>query len=381
MFRIEKKCSKTRARTGKISTQHGEISTPVFMPVGTQGTVKTISNNELIELNTEIFVTNTYHLYLRPGIKVIKDSGGLHKFIGWNRPLLTDSGGYQVYSLADLRKITTDGVEFQSHIDGSQHFFSPESVIEMQKDLGADIVMCFDDCAPYPSSYDYAKESMERTLQWARRSKKAVSSKQSAISEKKNCELSTVNRQLLFGIIQGSTYIDLRKVSAIKTVELNFDGYALGGLSVGEPKEVRLEIIENILPLLPAEKPRYAMGIGTPEEILTCIEFGIDMFDCVLPTRNGRNGQAITTFGKLNIKNSEYKTDYNPLDPECGCPVCQQHSRAYLHHLFHSGELLSMRLLTLHNLFFMLKLLDRIRKSIEEDRFLYLKEKFLKKIR
>ena len=365
MFYIEKKCSKTQARTGKIIARHGEISTPVFMPVGTQGTVKIISNSELTALNTEIFVANTYHLYLRPGIKIIEDRGGLHKFINWNRALLTDSGGYQVYSLSTLRKITNDGVEFQSYIDGSIHFFSPENVIQMQIKLGADIIMCFDECASYPCSYEYAKESMERTLHWTERSKNFFTT-----------HYSPLTTHYLFGIIQGSTYIDLRRESALKTVALDFDGYALGGLSVGEPKEVKLEIVRHSIPLLPPEKPRYAMGVGTAEEILDCIEYGIDMFDCVLPTRNGRNGQAMTTFGKLNIKNSEYKTDFNPLDPECNCPVCLQHSRAYLHHLFHSGELLSMRLLTLHNLFFMLQLLKEIRKSIEADKFLELKETF-----
>jgi len=368
-FEILKKSKETKARVGILKTSHGEVNTPVFMPVATQGTVKTISNNELHQIKVEMFVANTYHLYLRPGVQIIKKANGLHKFINWEKPILTDSGGYQVYSLATLRKITTEGVEFQSHIDGSTHFFSPEKVIDLQTEFGADIIMCFDECSPYPCSYDYAKNSMELTLDWAKRCKRHFEN----IKEPKN------SSQLLFGITQGSTYLDLRKESALKTIDIDFDGYAIGGLSVGEPKEITFEVVKEITPLFPEEKPRYAMGVGTPEEIWHCVEQGIDMFDCVIPTRNGRNGQALTSFGKLNIKNAEFKEDFNPLDPLCDCPVCKDYSRSYIHHLFHSGELLSLRLLTLHNLFFMIKLLNLIRNSIKSEIFLEEKKKFLEK--
>ncbi|OGS17681.1 MAG: tRNA guanosine(34) transglycosylase Tgt [Elusimicrobia bacterium RIFOXYA2_FULL_40_6] len=368
MFQITKKSKNTRARTGKIITSHGEVSTPVFMPVATQGTVKTISNDELRKIGTELFIANTYHLYLRPGMEIIKQSGGLHKFINWERSIITDSGGFQVYSMSELRKISTEGVSFQSHIDGSTHFFSPENVIDIQIKLGTDIMMCFDECPPYPSTYDYTKSSMELTLNWAKRCKQQLM----------NSDVERPNlKQLIFGIVQGSTHMDLRKESALRTVDLDFDGYAIGGLAVGEPQEISQEIIDKIAPLLPENKPRYAMGIGTPEEIWSYIEQGIDMFDCVLPTRNGRNGQALTFSGKLNIRNAEYAKDFRPLDEDCTCPVCVEYSRAYIHHIFRCGELLSLKLLSLHNVFFMLKLTDLIKKSILEDNFDQEKVKFI----
>jgi queuine tRNA-ribosyltransferase len=366
-FKLEKKCSDSKARIGKIHTSHGDIETPFFMPVGTQGTVKTASNTELTDIDVKIFVANTYHLYLRPGVDVISSAGGLHKFIGWDRPILTDSGGYQIYSLATLRKISPDGAEFHSHIDGSIHSFTPERAIEIQTALGADIIMCFDECTPYPCSHNDAKRSLELTLQWAKRCKdKFANSKEN-------------NSQALFGIIQGSTYNDLRKQSTMETIKLEFDGYAIGGLSVGEPKDVMFEIIQNTAPYLPEDKPRYAMGVGTPQDIWMCTEQGVDMFDCVLPTRNGRNGQAITSSGKINIRNACYKKDYNRIDSECGCTVCRNYTRAYIHHLFHSGELLALRLLTLHNLNFMIELLGTIRKAVRQDRFQTEKKRFLKK--
>ncbi|OGS21295.1 MAG: tRNA guanosine(34) transglycosylase Tgt [Elusimicrobia bacterium RIFOXYA2_FULL_39_19] len=370
MFEIIKKSKETRARKGIMRTAHGEVNTPVFMPVATQGTVKTVSSEELKKIGTHLFVSNAYHLYLRPGAKLINSAGGLHKYINWDRSILTDSGGFQVYSLSTLRKITKEGVKFQSHIDGSSHLFTPESVMDLQMELGSDIMMCFDECVPYPSTYEYAKNSMEMTIDWAKRCKKQfVESKTERVNKK----------QFLFGIVQGSTYLDLRKESALRTIEIDFDGYALGGLAVGEPADITNEIVVNTAPLLPEDKPRYAMGVGTPEELWAYIENGIDVFDCVLPSRNGRNGQALTFSGKVNIRNAQYSNDFGPLDEGCSCPVCTEYSRSFIHHLFRSGELLSLRLLTLHNLFFMLKLINLISTSIDEDNFLSQKEKFFDK--
>lgn len=365
-FEIVKKCSQTKARIGKFFTQHREIETPVFIPVGTQGTVKTLSSEELKEIDVQIIQGNAYHLYFRPGIEIIKKGGGLHNFINWDGAILTDSGGFQVFSLSRLRKITSEGVRFSYPLDGSEHFFTPEKSIEIQIALGADILMCFDECTPYPCDYSYAKESMERTLDWAKRSKIRY-------------QASGIRHQLLFGIIQGSVYSDLRKESAEKTIEIGFDGYALGGLSVGEPKEKMYEIVEKITPLLPENYPHYLMGIGTPEDIWEAVERGIDIFDCVQPTRNARNGQLFTTSGKVNIKNAIYREDFRPLDEECNCPVCRNYTRAYLAHLYHAGEILALRLNTLHNLYFMVKLLKLIRESIKENSFLQEKDKFLAK--
>ncbi|MDD5688555.1 MAG: tRNA guanosine(34) transglycosylase Tgt [Elusimicrobia bacterium] len=356
------------ARSGILHTPHGDIETPFFMPVGTLGTVKTLSPKELIEIGSQIMLANTYHLYLRPGTEIIKQAGGLHKFIGWGKPILTDSGGFQVFSMKGLRKITEDGVEFTSHIDGSKHFFSPEKVIEIQSILGSDIMMVLDECVSYPIEHDYAKASVELTLKWARRSKKVFLSSQ--VLEFSN---------LLFGIVQGSTYIDLRKESAEKTVEIGFDGYAIGGLSVGEPNNLMYEIVSETEKFLPENKPRYLMGVGSPENLWECVERGIDMFDCVLPTRNARNGQAFTSTGKINIRNAEYKNDFSPLDLECDCYTCKNFDRAYLNHLFRTEEMLGLRLNTLHNLHFVLGLMDKMRKSIEAGSFLEAKRDFLKK--
>ncbi len=287
------------------------------MPVGTQGSVKTVSQQDLEEMGAEIILGNAYHLYLKPGCDLIEEAGGLHKFIGWKRPMLTDSGGFQVFSLATLRKINENGVEFQSHIDGSKHIFTPESATDNQRRIGADIIMCFDECVAYPTTHDYAQKSMEVTLRWAQRCKDRF------IATAKPEE-----SQLLFGIVQGSVFEDLRKESAKRTVDIDFPGYALGGLSVGEPKDELHAMIEAAVPILPQHKPRYLMGVGTPEDLWECIERGIDMFDCVLPTRNGRNGQAITSTGKVNIKNAEYQRDFGPLDPACDCPTCRNYSRA-----------------------------------------------------
>jgi queuine tRNA-ribosyltransferase len=365
MFKIIKKSSECSARTGLLKTVHGEIHTPVFMPVGTQGSVKTLSSQELTDSGAEIILANAYHIYLRPGTDLIEAAGGIHKFVSWDKPMLTDSGGFQVFSLATLRKIGEDGVEFQSHIDGSKHFLGPEKSMEIQQKIGADIIMCFDECPPYPCSYEYAKRSMNLSLDWAKRCKDKL--------EENNCK-----SQLLFGIVQGSVYNDLRKESAQRTVEIDFPGYAIGGLAVGEPKEEMMKSLKEVVPVLPLEKPRYAMGIGMPEDLWECVENGVDMFDCVLPTRNGRNGQAFTSGGKVNIKNSEYIRDFGPLDPECGCMTCKTYSRAYLNHLFKAQELLVLRLLTLHNIHFMIKLMSKIRESIETNTFLKAKEEFLK---
>ncbi|MFH1540904.1 MAG: tRNA guanosine(34) transglycosylase Tgt [Elusimicrobiota bacterium] len=356
------------ARIGILYTAHGNIETPCFMPVGTLGTVKTLSPAELTEINAQIILGNSYHLYLRPGLEVIKNANGLHKFIGWQKPILTDSGGFQVFSHSKLRKIAEEGVEFTSHIDGSKHFFSPEKVIEIQQIFGSDIIMVFDECISYPAEYSYAKSSMDLTLRWAKRSKEAFTSSQ--IHE---------FTSLLFGIIQGSTFKDLRKISAQKTVEIEFDGYAIGGLSVGEPNELMYDIIMNVEEFLPQDKPRYLMGVGTPQDMWECVERGIDMFDCVLPTRNARNGQALTSTGKVNIKNAEYKNDFSPIDAECDCYTCKNFSRAYISHLFRCNEILGLRLATLHNLTFMLKLAQKIRESIKTKKFHQEKNIFLKK--
>ncbi|MFH0948616.1 MAG: tRNA guanosine(34) transglycosylase Tgt [Elusimicrobiota bacterium] len=378
------------ARVGILHTAHGDIETPCFMPVGTLGTVKTLSPAELIEINAQIILGNTYHLYLRPGIEVIRNAGGLHEFINWQKPLLTDSGGFQVFSHSKLRKITEEGVEFTSHIDGSKHFFSPEKVIEIQQIFGSDIIMVLDECVAYPVEHDYAKSSLDLTLRWANRSKEAFTSNVIARSpdfigttkqshREKNLPLATYHLPLLFGIIQGSTYTDLRRESAQKTVEIGFDGYALGGLSVGEPNELMYDIITDVEKFLPENSPRYLMGVGTPEDLWESVERGIDMFDCVLPTRNARNGQALTSTGKINIKNAEYKNDFSPLDNECDCYTCKNFSRAYLSHLFRCNEILGLRLATLHNLTFMLKLAQRIRESIKAEKFIQEKNIFLKK--
>ncbi|MDO8932331.1 MAG: tRNA guanosine(34) transglycosylase Tgt [Rhodocyclaceae bacterium] len=346
------------ARLGQVQTQRGVINTPAFIPVGTNATVRAMNQDELKELGAEIILANTYHLYLRPGHEVIKELGGLHKFMNWQGPMLTDSGGFQVFSLSPLRKIHEDGVTFRSHLDGSTHFLTPEIVMEIQAALGADIAMAFDECTPYPASREYALNSLELTTKWAKRCKEF------------NVQRSTFNvQQSLFAIVQGGTYNDLRKQSAEQLIERDFDGYAIGGLSVGEPKELMYEVINFTTPLLPDNKPRYLMGVGDLIDVLEAVGAGIDMFDCVMPTRNARNGTLFTSTGRISIKREEFKTDSSPLDPDCGCYTCRNYSRAYLRHLFMSREILSMRLNTLHNLHFYLDFFKRMREAIQDERF------------
>ncbi|CDZ75043.1 Queuine tRNA-ribosyltransferase [Peptoniphilus sp. ING2-D1G] len=366
MFKFEliKESKECKARLGKITTDHGEIETPIFMPVGTRATVKTMTPEELKALNAQIILSNTYHLFLKPGTEIIKKSGGLHKFMNWDKPILTDSGGFQVFSLSDSRKISEDGVEFRSHIDGSKRFLSPEISIDIQNILGSDIIMCFDECAPYPATYEYIENSMNRTTRWAKRCKE----------HHKNTD-----RQALFGIVQGGMYKDLRKESAEALVELDFPGYAIGGLSVGEPLELMNEILDFTVDYLPKDKPRYLMGVGTPDYLFEAVERGIDMADCVLPTRIARNGTALTANGKLVIKNSKYKDDFSKLDPECDCYTCKNYTRAYIRHLFNVDEILALRLATIHNLHFLINLMKNIRDAIKNNCFIEFKDDFYKK--
>ncbi|KGG81520.1 tRNA guanosine(34) transglycosylase Tgt [Caloranaerobacter azorensis] len=363
-YELIKESTECRARLGKLYTPHGVIETPIFMPVGTRATVKTMTPEELKDLGAQIILSNTYHLYLRPGHELIKEAGGLHKFMNWDRPILTDSGGFQVFSLGDLRKITEEGVEFRSHIDGSRHFISPEKSIEIQNALGSDIMMAFDECAPYPSDRDYVKHSLERTTRWAKRCKEAHRNP---------------DTQALFGIVQGGVYRDLREQSAKEIVDLDFPGYAIGGLSVGEPKELMYEVLDYTVPLLPKNKPRYLMGVGSPDCLFEGVIRGIDMFDCVLPTRIARNGTVMTSHGKVVIRNAKYARDFGKLDPECDCYTCRNYSRAYIRHLFNVNEILGARLTTIHNLYFLLRLMENIRLAIKEDRLLQYKEEFFKK--
>ncbi|MCL2506409.1 MAG: tRNA guanosine(34) transglycosylase Tgt [Endomicrobia bacterium] len=366
-YRLLKKSSQCKARLGQVYTTRGVIDTPVFMPVGTNGTVKGVATEYLLDSGAQIILANSYHLYLRPGTEIIKKAGGVQKFNSWNKPMLTDSGGFQIFSLNDIRKLTEEGAKFQSHIDGSTHFFSPEKSMQVQKDIGADIIMCFDECTPYPAEYKYAKDSMELSLRWAKRCKTEF--------YKDNA----FETQSLFGIIQGSTYDDLRKQSAQEMVDMDFTGYAIGGVSVGEPKEEKERVIDVVEPLLPENKARYLMGVGMPEDLWEGVERGIDMFDCVIPTRNGRNGQVFTSQGKLNIRNAEFREDFGPLDPECNCPTCKGYSKAYLNHLVRAQESLYLSLLSLHNIYFMIDLMLKIRKSLENDTFLEAKKEFFEK--
>jgi len=372
----------SKARHGRLTTAHGIIDTPAFMPVGTQGSVKGVSPRELRELDAQIILGNTYHLFVRPGLDVIKHFGGLHKFMNWNGPILTDSGGYQIFSLSKLRKITEEGVEFQNHIDGARAFISPETAMEIQAALGGDIVMALDECIPYPCEYDYAAQSAEMTTRWARRCKEANVQRSTSNSDKSragaqrptsetdsiNSQLSTLN-QLLFGIVQGGTFEDLRKQSTQAIVELDFDGYAIGGVSVGEPEEEMMRAVESAEPFLPKDKPRYAMGLGTPPQLLEMIARGMDMFDCVLPTRLARNGTAFTDTGTLNLKNAEFARDKRPIEENCVCPACREFSRGYIRHLVKAEEILGLRLITLHNLHFYLELMNRARAEIERGTF------------
>ena len=361
-FRILAKDAGTAARLGKLRTAHGEITTPVFMPVGTQGTVKAMSPDALRAIGAEIILGNTYHLYLRPGHELIRELGGLHRFMGWEGSILTDSGGFQVYSLGELREISAEGVRFRSHLDGGAlHFIAPETSIAIQQHLGSDIMMCFDECAPYPASRDYIERSMQLSLAWAKRCKAAHLA---ALEHSQ-----TPSRQQLFGIVQGGMYPDLRAQSARQLLDLGFDGYALGGLSVGEPKAAMLDIIAQTAPLLPAEAPRYLMGVGTPQDIVRGVALGIDMFDCVMPTRHARNGWLFTNQGHIVIKNAQFRNDPQPIEPACQCYTCRNFSRAYLRHLYVAKEILAAMLNTIHNLYFYLDLMSRIRKAIADNAY------------
>lgn len=356
------------ARLGKMVTPHAEIDTPVFMPVGTVGTVKSLTQEQLEELDARIILANTYHLYLRPGDELIRDLGGLHRFVSWPRSMLTDSGGFQVFSMSDLREINEEGVRFRSHHDGSSHFFSPERSIEVQMNLGADIIMCFDDCTPFPAAHGHARQSMLRTVHWAERCQNFLKEQQ---------QIQRRNDQVLFGIIQGSVYADLRKECVDRLLALEFTGYAMGGLSVGESKAQMFEMIEATAPLLPPDQPRYLMGVGTPEGLVEGVRRGIDMFDCVLPTRNARNGWLFTHDGHIVIKNEIHKKSEKPVDDRCACFVCRRYSRAYLRHLYQQNEVLAAVLNTYHNVYFYLDTMKRIRQSIASFRFEAFAEEFL----
>ena len=364
-YELIHKDKKTGARLGKITLPHGTFETPVFMPVGTLGTVKAMTVEELKEMvGADIILGNTYHLNLRPGMEVMKAAGGLHKFMNWDKNILTDSGGFQVFSLQDIRKITEEGVEFRSHLNGEKLFMSPESSIDIQQIIGSDIMMCFDECAPYPADRKYVENSMERTTRWAKR-----------------CRTAHTNRdnQALFGIVQGGMYPDLREKSAKDLIEIGFDGYAVGGLSVGEPKELMMEVLEQTTPHLPEDKARYLMGVGSPDYLIEAVLRGIDMCDCVLPTRMARNGTAMTSRGRLIIKNKQYEMDFSPLDQECDCYACKNYTRAYIRHLMKSGEILGARLMTIHNLRFLVHLMENVRQAIREDRLLEFREEFYQK--
>ncbi|WP_296922817.1 tRNA guanosine(34) transglycosylase Tgt [uncultured Megamonas sp.] len=352
-YELIKQCPHTGARAGRIHTPHGSFDTPIFMPVGTQASVKTLSPEELKEMGAGIILSNNYHLFLRPGSKLVKEAGGLHKFMNWDRAILTDSGGFQVFSLGDLRKISEEGVTFRSHIDGSKKFLSPEIATQSQMDLGADIIMAFDECVPYPADFKYTRESMELTLRWAQRCKDTM----------------TNPNQGLFGIVQGGMYKDLRIECANRLVDMDFPGYAVGGLSVGEPKEMMYEMLDITLEHLPQNKARYLMGVGTPDCLVEGVMRGIDMFDCVYPTRVARNGTAMTWNGRLVIKNAQYEHDFHPIDEHCNCYTCRNYSRAYIRHLVRVNEIFGLRLLTIHNLHFLIDFMKQMRQSIMEDRF------------
>lgn len=350
------------ARRGVIHTPHGDIQTPIFMPVGTQATVKSMTPEEVEENGGQIILGNTYHLYFRPGDELVKEAGGLHDFMNWHKPILTDCGGFQVFSLSELRKIHEEGVEFKSELDGSKHFFSPEKVMEIQENLGADIIMSFDECCPYPSTYEYTKDSMERTTRWAKR-----------------CKNSHKTDQALFGIVQGGFFRDLREKSAKDLIDMDFPGYAIGGISVGEPKEKFLEVLRYTAPMLPTNKPRYLMGVGSPDYLIEAALAGIDMCDCVLPTRIARNGTAMTSHGKVVVRNATYEHDFTPLDPECDCYTCRTYTRAYIRHLIKCKEILGARLLSIHNIKFLTNLMERVRIEIENDNLQNFAQEFYKK--
>lgn len=363
-YELIKTCKQSGARLGRLHTPHGTIDTPVFMPVGTLATVKTMSPEELKEIGAGIILSNTYHLWLRPGEEIVEEAGGLHSFMNWDRAILTDSGGFQVFSLSDLRKIEEEGVHFRSHLNGEPLFLSPEKAIRIENALGADIIMAFDECPPYPATYEYVKQSLERTSRWAERCLKAHAKPET---------------QGLFGIIQGGMYKDLREQSAKDLLSLDFAGYAVGGLSVGEPKELMYEALEWTTPLIPEHKPRYLMGVGSPDALIEGTIRGIDMFDCVLPTRIARNGTTMTSQGRVVIRNAQYERDFSPLDPECDCYTCRNYTRAYLRHLIKADEVFGIRLTTYHNLYFLIKLMEQVRQAILEDRLLDFRNEFFEK--
>ncbi len=365
-FEVEQQDPGCAARAGRLKLAHGVVETPIFMPVGTQASVKALSQEDLRGIGAQIILGNAYHLYLRPGTETLEAAGGIHGFMGWDRPVLTDSGGFQVFSLSDLNKVRPEGVEFRSHLDGSRHFFTPEKAVDVQISIGSDIMMCFDECTSYPATRDMAGKSMRMTVDWAAKCKAQWIAREAS-------------SQALFGIVQGSVYEDLRQECAAALVDIDFPGYAIGGVSVGESKEEMVAAVEYTTPCLPVDKPRYLMGVGAPEDMLEAIERGVDMFDCVMPTRNARNGALFTSQGRVNIKNAKYARDFGPLDPSCTCPVCTTYTRAYLSHLYRAGEILALRLNTLHNLSFMLQLAADSRAAIQQGRFREFKKAFLAK--
>jgi len=367
MFTLIKKDKKTKARRGILRTAHGEIQSPFFMPVGTIGCVKTLASQDLEDFKAQIVLSNTYHLYLRPGLDIIKEAGGLHGFMNWKGPILTDSGGYQVFSLTKFRKLTDEGAQFQSHLDGSTHFFTPEKVVKIQQILGSDIMMPLDECAPYPCDRKEAEKSVQRTTSWAKRSRKHF------------LENNNGKGQIHFGIIQGSVYQALREKSAREILDIGFDGYAIGGVSVGETVEEMFQALNWVEPLLPQDQPRYFMGIGYPDQIVKGVGQGIDMFDTCIPTRFGRNGSAFTSRGKVVVRNGEFAKDFGPIDEDCDCLVCKKYTRAYIRHLTNMNEILGLRLLSYHNVYFYINLTRQIRKAIDEDRYQEFEEQFLKK--
>ncbi|MCL2549248.1 MAG: tRNA guanosine(34) transglycosylase Tgt [Symbiobacteriaceae bacterium] len=359
-YSVDYSSRETAARLGRVTTSHNSFATPAFMPVGTQATVKCLVGEELEQMGAGIILSNTYHLFLRPGEDIISEAGGLHSFMHWDGSLLTDSGGFQVFSLASRNRLTEQGAVFSSHIDGSTHEFTPERSVQIQEKLGADIIMAFDECIPYPAEKEYIRSSVERTTRWARRCQEAQRR----------------SDQALFGIVQGGVDQEMRLLSLEQLVALDFPGYAIGGLSVGEPKEMMYEVLDRLMPLMPRDKPRYLMGVGSPDCLLEGVMRGVDMFDCVLPTRIARNGAAMTSKGRVVLRNAQYARDFTPLDPECTCSTCRNYSKAYLRHLFMSTEILGPRLVTLHNLHFLLNLMEQIRQAIREERFLEFRQRF-----
>lgn len=369
-FSVKTSDKNTSARSGIIKTDHGEIQTPIFMPIGTHGAVKTVTPTELFSLNTQIILGNTYHLYLRPGTDLINTAGGLHNFMNWRKPILTDSGGFQVFSLARLNKITDDGVEFQSHLDGSRHFLTPEKSMEIQRQLGSDIIMSFDECPPGDADKNTVKQAVKRTRLWIARSRKYLGENPERYDWK----------QTMFPIVQGSVFPELRKQSAEDVVPFAECGIAIGGLAVGEEKPAMFEIIEQMNEILPKDQPRYLMGVGMPSDLIRSVRRGVDMFDCVMPTRNARNGQLFTSFGKLNIRNEKYKTDFSPIDENCDCETCQNFTRSYVRHLFNINEMLGLRLATIHNLYYYLNLMEQMRDHINKGDFQSWSNEYLNKL-